>query len=300
MDWGHFGNWAGRRLYGFALTLCWSRMQYVEFTQRQDMETMLNCMIHGFRFFGGVTATVLTDNMKTWVVDRVDGQPRFHPKMLDFASYYGFVPRACHPYRPETKGKIESTIRFIKSSFWPGLHFDSLQELNRQALVWCEEANRRVHGTTREIPLERWTREGLAPLDGHPDYDTSYVSHRQVAKDCTFSYVGNRYSVPYSYAGKSVLVRQGLDSGAIRIFHQNQIVAEHQLGSGKGAMITEPAHYANLPCRSRAPIARSLTTPSELVPGPGVGLHHPIPEVEMRPLSIYQPFCEEAAYVATV
>ena len=54
--------------------------------------------------------------------------------MLDFASYYGFVPRVCHPYRPQTKGKIESTIRYIKGSFWPGLSFDSLQDLNRQAL----------------------------------------------------------------------------------------------------------------------------------------------------------------------
>jgi len=65
MDWGHFGNWDGKRLYGFALTLAWSRMQYVEFTQRQDMETMLNCMVHAFSYFGGVTAAILTDNMKT-------------------------------------------------------------------------------------------------------------------------------------------------------------------------------------------------------------------------------------------
>jgi hypothetical protein len=63
--------------------------------------------VHAFRYFGGVTATILTDNMNTVVVDRVEGQPRFHPKMLDFASYYGFVPRVCHPYRPQTKGKIE-------------------------------------------------------------------------------------------------------------------------------------------------------------------------------------------------
>jgi transposase len=300
MDWGHFGNWAGRRLYGFALTLCWSRMKYVEFTQRQDIETLLNCMIHGFRFFGGVTATVLTDNMKTWVVDRIEGQPRFHLKMLDFASYYGFVPRVCHPYRPETKGKIESTIRYIKSSFWPGIRFDSLQDLNRQALTWCEEANRRVHGTTREIPQERWAREGLMSLDGHPDYDTSYVSHRQVSKDCTFSYRGNRYSVPHTYVGKSVMVREGLDSGAIRIFHQQQIVAEHLLARGKGGMVTEPAHYGTLPRRSRVPAVLPPTAASELAPGPGVGLHYPIPEVELRPLSIYQPFCEEATYVTTV
>src|ERR1700736_214470 len=99
MDWGHFGNWAGKRLYGFALALCWSRMQDVEFTQRQDAETLLNCMVHALEHFGGVTATVLTDNMKTVVLDRVDGQPRFHAKLLDFASYYGVGPRVCHPCR---------------------------------------------------------------------------------------------------------------------------------------------------------------------------------------------------------
>lgn len=299
LDWGHFGNWSGRRLYGFALTLGWSRMQFVEFTQRQDIETLLNCMIHGFHFFAGVTATILSDNMKTWVVDRIDGQPRFHPRMLDFASYYGFVPRVCHPYRPETKGKIESTIRYIKSSFWPGIQFDSLLDLNRQALSWCQEANRRVHGTTREIPLERWTREGLTPLDGHPDYDTSYVSHRQVSKDCTFSYRGNRYSVPFTYVGKNVLVREGLDTDAIRVFHQNQLIAEHRLATGKGGMMIEPGHYGSLPRRSRLPLPPPGLS-GELVPGPGVGLHYPIPEVELRPLSVYEPFCEEVACVATV
>jgi hypothetical protein len=147
MDWGHFGNWGGKRLYGFALTLCWSRMQYVEFTQWQDAETLLNCMVHALAYFGGVPATVLTDNMKMVVLDRVDGQPRFHAKMLDFANYYGFVPRVCHPYRPQTKGKIESTIRYIKGSFWPGLSFDSLQELNRQALAWCGEVSTEVRAT---------------------------------------------------------------------------------------------------------------------------------------------------------
>ncbi|HEY6377276.1 MAG TPA: IS21 family transposase [Edaphobacter sp.] len=300
MDWGHFGNWAGKRLYGFALTLCWSRMQYVEFTQRQDAETLLNCMVHALEFFGGVTATVLTDNMKTVVLDRVDGQPRFHAKMLDFASYYGFVPRVCHPYRPQTKGKIESTIRYIKGSFWPGIAFDSLSELNRQALVWCGEANRRVHATTREVPLIRFPHEGLTPLNGQPAYDTSYVSHRQVAKDCLVAYRGNRYSVPYRYACNSVIVREPLDSGAIRIFHQQQLIAEHRLSAARGEMIVERSHYASLPRRSRVPILTPPVPIVELTPGPGVGLHYVAPQVEFRPLSTYDSFCEEVAYVASV
>lgn len=295
MDWGHFGNWDGKRLYAFALKLSWSRMQYIEFTQRQDMETMLNCMIHAFCYFGGVTGTVLTDNMKTWVVDRVDGKPRFHTKMLDFASYYGFVPRVCQPYRPETKGKIESTIRFIRSSFWPGIRFDSLADLNCQAMLWCEDANRRVHGTTHEIPHQRWAREGLSPIEGHPHYDTSYVSHRQVSKDCLLSYCGNRYSVPHDYAGCSVTVRQALDSGTIRIFHQQDKVAEHILGAGRGAMIVNPEHYASLPHRASRPIQISTESVAELMPGPGVGLHYPVPDVEWRSLSAYEEVADVVA-----
>jgi transposase len=300
MDWGHFGNWDGKRLYGFALTLCWSRMQYVEFTQRQDAETLLNCMMHAMTFFGGIPATVLSDNMKTVILDRIDGQPRFHPKMLDFASYYGFLPRVCHPYRPQTKGKIESTIRYIKGSFWPGLSFDSLEELNRLALVWCEEANRRIHATTREVPLLRFPHEGLMPLNGQPAYDTSYVSHRQVAKDCLVAYRGNRYSVPHVHAGKSVVVREPLDSGTIRIFYQQELIAEHRLSTRRGEMVVERSHYASLPRRLRLPRFRADRRIVELTPGPGVGLHYVAPEVEFRPLSIYQSICGEVGHVASV
>lgn len=300
MDWGHFGNWEGQRLYAFALTLCWSRMLFVEFTQRQDVETLLNCMVHAFRYFGGVTATILTDNMKTVVVDRVEGQPRFHPKMLDFASYYGFLPRVCHPYRPQTKGKIESAIRYVKSSFWPPPDFNTLAALNAQALVWCEEANRRVHATTREVPLERFAREGLTPLGGQPDYDTSYVSHRRAAKDCLLSYRGNRYSVPHAFAGRSLVVREPLDAGTIRIFAQQDLIAEHRMAAGRGEIVAERAHYGTLPHRPRV-LSPAIPIPApQLMPGPGVGLHHAIPEVEMRPLSIYNSFCEEVAHVAAV
>jgi len=100
------------------------------------------------------------------------------------------LARVCRPYRPETMGKIESTVRFVKGNFWSGIEFDSLSELNRAALVWCGEVNGRVHATTREIPLARFPHEGLTPLNGQRAYDTSYVSHRQVAKDCLFSYRG--------------------------------------------------------------------------------------------------------------
>jgi hypothetical protein len=141
--------------------------------------------------------------------------------------------------------------------------------LNRQALAWCGEVNDLVHATTREIPQVRFPHEGLTPLNGQPAYDTSYVSHRLVAKDCLFSYRGNRYSVPHAYAGKSVTVREPLDSGMIRVFDRRDRIAEHKTATGKGVMVVEAARYGELPRRSgTATVKPPLEAVAELVPGP--------------------------------
>jgi transposase len=295
LDWGHFGNWRGHRLYGFALTLGYSRMRYIEFTHCQDLETLLTCLVHAFHYLGGVTEVMLTDNMKTVVLDRQDGQIRWNPRFLDFASYYGFVPRACHPYRPQTKGKIERTIEFLRGNFWPGLSFTSLEDLNRQAWGWMEEVNHRPHNTTREVPYERLARENLHPVANQPDYDTSYVAYRQVAKDCLLSYRGNRYSVPHRYAGKTVVVKEAVGGGWLRICHPEGTLAQHRLATGKGAMVIQHEHYQGLIRRPRGR-PPSAAPPRELAAGPGVGQHFVVPEVEVRPLAVY----EEVSHVAAV
>lgn len=259
-------------------------------------------MVHAFRYFGGVTAAVLVDNMKTAVLGREAGVVRWNPKFLDFASYYGFLPRACHPYRPETKGKIERTVGFVRQSFWQGLDLDSsssLAALNQRAREWMQEVNRRMHGTTREIPAERFRRESLRSLAGQPDYDTSYVSYREVFKDCLVSYRGNRYSVPHPYAGKRVVVREPVEGGAIAIWHQQERIAEHILAAGKGAMVINPEHYRGLERRPRFAETKAAAPGRELVAGPGVGRHFAVPEVEVRPLAAYE-IAGEVSHVAAI
>jgi transposase len=67
------------RASAFALTLCWSPMLYVEFTQRQDMEKLLNCLVHAFRYSAGITRRFLTDNIKTVVWNAWMGSRGFIP-----------------------------------------------------------------------------------------------------------------------------------------------------------------------------------------------------------------------------
>ena len=299
MDWGHFGNWDGRRLYGFALTLCYSRMRYIEFTQSQDIHHLLACMVHAFRYFGGVTESVLTDRMKTVLIDQTGGELHFNQKFLQFAAYYGFVPRVCRPYRPETKGKIESTVRFVKQNFWPGVSFSSLADLNQQARAWMEKVNHQSHSTTREVPYGRLPHEQLLLLDEQPDYDTSYMEDRRVAKDCMLSYRGNRYSVPFRFAGKTVLVREPVAGGRIEIYSDIHVIAEHRLATGRGVMVSDPTHYEGLAERQRlrGPAPPSDGSPSllELAPGPGVGRGFLAPEVEQRSLDVYQEVADVSA-----
>ncbi len=105
------------------------------------------------------------------------------------------------PYRPQTKGKVENGVKYVRGNFWPGLHFRDLDDLNDQALAWLNTtANPRVHGTTGEVPFSRLRAEGLQPAEKAFTYDTSILTSRRSSKDCVISYEGNLYSVPAAYA----------------------------------------------------------------------------------------------------
>lgn len=197
VDWGYFGqilvdgHW--KKLYAFVMTLGYSRMKYVEFTLSCDLEHFLQAHQHAFQYFGGVVEQTLVDNLKTAVLGRQGRHIQWHPRYLDLAAHYGFVPRACWPNRPQTKGKVENAMGYVKGNFWPGIAFVDLTDLNAQARLWCDTvANAKVHATTKEVPLQRWPKEGLTPLP-EMNYDTSYLAHRQVQRDCLVHYRGSRY-----------------------------------------------------------------------------------------------------------
>lgn len=163
VDWGYFGRilvhgeW--QRLYAFAMTLGYSRMKYVEFVTRADSEHFLQGHINAFHYFGGVPEEVVVDNLKSAVVWREGRDIHWNPRYLDFASHYGFIPRACWPYRPQTKGKVENLIGYVRKNFWSGIHYLDLADLNRQVREWLEgTANAKVNVSTGERAWDRWSR----------------------------------------------------------------------------------------------------------------------------------------------
>lgn len=168
-DWSDFGylDVDGKRtkLWCFSMVLGYSRMLYIEFTHSQNLVCLAQAHINAFRYFGGITDSILYDNMKTIVLSREGDKIQWNPQFMDFANYYGFVPRLCLPGRKETKGKVERPYSYIRSSFFCGCEFISLTDVNEKSKNWLDNiANTRIHATTGVSPFDRLKEENLHPL----------------------------------------------------------------------------------------------------------------------------------------
>lgn len=211
-----------------------------------DSTAFLRSHIRAFHALGGIPRRILYDNLKTAVLGRTaDGAIRWQPRFLDFATYYGYSPQACRPYRAQTKGKVERGIAYVRGNFWPGLHFGDLADRNAQAERSAREvANARVHATTGAIPAARLGAEGLRPLAGKSDHDTSLICYRWSSRDCFISYGHNFYSVPAASAGRQVLVRETEGAEAIITSLHGEELARHRLLHGIHVRGGDAAHAA--------------------------------------------------------
>ena len=171
VDWGSFsyvdGRGRKRQMWAFVMVLGWSRAIYVEFVRRADTTSLIQCHVNAFEYFGGVPRRCLYDNARVVTLGRdAEGRTEWNRRMLDFALRLGFELRLCQPYRAQTKGKVESGVKYVRGNLWPSLRCTDDADLNRQALQWCDGvANRRTHGTARrERYLSAQTRMAHLPF----------------------------------------------------------------------------------------------------------------------------------------
>jgi transposase len=233
-------------LYLFVMVLGYSRHMYVEFVEQCTMTAFLDCHLNAFSYFGGVPCEVLYDNMKNVVVRRHVGKADFNATFMDFAAHNGFKPVACPPYSPWYKGKVERPIDYIRERFWRGYHYIDFWLLNEDLRLWNSTvASVRVHGTTKEKVGDRFEREQgyLGPLPARP-YDTSEKVSRKVYKDCQVSFGGNRYVVPHTLVGRTVLLK--IKNAALRVYKDAELCAAYLIPPGKGTLQAHPEFYEAL------------------------------------------------------
>ncbi len=248
-------------------TLGFSRRFHFWCTACEDAEHTYDGLIRSFEWFAGVPAEVLVDNQKAAVLEHPRGGPaRFHPRFVDLAGHYGFVPRACQPARAQTKGKDERMVGYIKHHFFVRYRtFESWAHLNQLAEQWLrDEADQRYHGTVQEVVATRFAREApaLQPLP-RTRYDTAYRESRQVSWDAYIDVRGGRYSVPAQLAGHSVQIRLTLD-GELTVYDGEQLAATHQVVSDEPGWVTVPEHHAALWAQTLAVEQRPLAVYEEV------------------------------------
>jgi transposase len=286
VDFGQRKLWIGdgyTAAHLFVFTLGYSRRTYAWATPHERLTALLEGHERAFRHFGGVPAQVVLDNARVAVLHHGRDAVVVHPVYADFAGYYGFRPWAHAPYRPQTKGKVESGVKYVKRNALVGKRFGSWAQLNGWLLEWATTiADTRVHGTTHQIPLARFAAEQLTPLAGRPPYRHERVRHRVVPRDALVAIDGSRYSVPVRYVGATVTIRE-LASG-YQICLDDQPIASHpRLGRHRVAM--EPAHYAGL----LRPGGRSALPPAPPRWDPG---YPAAADVEVRDLATYAALVE--------
>lgn len=227
------------------MVLGYSRAMYIEFTKCCDIHSFLRCLMNALEYFGGVPKTMLTDQMKTVILGMGDDRkPRWHPLFEDFAATIGMIPKVCRVRRPQTKGKVERGVQFIEQNFMPGREFTDLGDLNRQALHWCDEQNRRIHGTTGERPVDRLPQEKLGTLPPPGRWAKERFEPRKVSRDGFVSYDGVRYGVPWQFSGREVKVREVNEF--VEIYYEKQLIAKHGKEYRSRALVLCDHQYANL------------------------------------------------------
>ncbi|MBR8661833.1 transposase, partial [Anoxybacillus rupiensis] len=156
----------------------------------------------------------------------------------------GLVPKVCKVRRPETKGKVERGVHYVKYNFLPGKRFVDLQDLNQQALFWCDKINRRIHGTTGERPTDRLRKEDLSPIPSFDRWEKYLYEPRQVSRDGFVSYDGVRYGVPWRHSGREVTVREV--NGWVEIWADGTCISRHQKVYRSRATVFCENQYAGL------------------------------------------------------
>jgi len=265
------------RVHFFVAVLGYSRRIFVRASLSQRQDDWREGLAGAFRMFGGVTQRILIDRAGALVVgeDRESGTARVHPAFAAFCKDWGVEVSACRPYRARTKGKTESGVGYVKRNAIARLAFASFAALETHLAKWMVEADRRVHGTTHERPIDRFERDERHALRALPSpvmpVRTRRVT-RRVATDCFVDVDTIRYSVPHTLVKRYVEVLVG--ENEVVIFHAGSEVARHARHHEPHQRVSDSRHFEGI-FRKRedatvvasSPIGRSLADYAAVIGG---------------------------------
>jgi transposase len=269
------------KVFLMTVVLGYSRRLFCRAFLAQRQDDWLEGIEQACRHFGGLPRQVLCDNASPLVVSHKPktGEVVWQPGFEAFCTDRGITPRACRPRRARTKGKIERVVGYVKHNALAGRPFASLVALQAHLSRWSVEvADRRIHGTTRERPIDRFDRDErgtLLPLPRRPLAVRTRRLKRRVSNDCFVDLDTVRYSVPYRHVRETVEAVIGLET--VEIWLRGACIARHVRCEEPHALVRDPAHFEGI--YRRPAVAAPVCEPAEVNP-------------LMRPLAVYAAIVE--------
>ena len=209
----------------FVMTLSHSRKSFEKVVWHQDVETFIRCHEEAFSAFGGVTQTVLLDNLKSGVLKAHLYEPELNPLYEEYSKHAGFIPLPCRVATPQHKGKVESNVDYVQSNALGGKRFESIDEQNAHLRKWNNTwASTRIHGTTKR-QVNAMFKEEQPVLQALAQKSFAYfkVGKRKVnALDSHIEVGGAFYPIPPKYMGKQVHVHY--NSEWVKVLYHGEVI----------------------------------------------------------------------------
>lgn len=231
----------------FCLVLSRSRYKYVVFTDSPyTSETVTKAHEQAFEYLGGIPKEVVYDQDRLFLVNENLGELMLTERFRSYVSQRSFKTYFCRAADPQSKGKIENVVKYVKQNFLAGRSFKDLETLNQEVHAWLfRTANALPHGTTKRIPVQEMEGEVTFLDPWYPVFiaEQPYIPYA-VRKDNTISWKSNFYSLPLgTYKGRGTRVLVGIDDKELVIQDMdNKELCRHVCSVLRGQKILQTDH----------------------------------------------------------
>ena len=246
----------GERIYVETFVACMggSKATYVEFIPSQRVPDFIKALNNALRFFGGVPSAIVTDNLKSAVIQVDRYEPLLNTNFEAFCAHYGCAGDPTRAMKPRDKALVENAVKLIYSAIYVPLNkhtFFSLKQLNDAAQEYLDAFNSKpLTGLTysRRDILEEVERKALSPLPTH-DYTVKMFGKGRVSSQyhIFIKHDNCYYSVPYTYTKKKV--NWVVTATTVEFFHRHTRIALHLRNREDPKVhilwVTDPEHLPN-------------------------------------------------------
>lgn len=237
------------KVFFFTIVLSRSRFKYVWFTDRYfTSELAIEAHEKAFEYIGGIPDEIVYDQDKVFVVSENGGDIILTNAFRGYTRAQCFDLYFCRKADPQSKGKVENVVKYVKQNFLYNRTYHNIETLNDEVLGWLgRTANSLPHGTTQKEPWPEFTieRSFLKPYNAHVGPVTTNATYT-VRKDNVISYKGNFYSLPLgTYKGKETLVAVRVEDDAFLVITDalgEEQICRHKIPVGRGNKVANTDH----------------------------------------------------------